>query len=249
MKEKLKNAPIKETVIGLGISDYSFGDIKGNPIYSELSKIYTKIAPTYNGEFKIENGICSQNTQICGYSFCNKESTERVFLDNNRIAFSDKNKYENFDVFFKKFQKVFNIINKVLSTNKFSVIALRQVNVFLLGQEELYDQKNMPIKFFPNFSLYKEEPVQFAQLAQFSGTYNLQSQQDTRMKATIKSSLQFVGQPPKLQVIFDINTLFDISKENKPLENIEDYLTNLRSFKNDIFFSNISSDIKEFSNE
>lgn len=65
----------------------------------------------------------------------------------------------------------------------------------------------------------------------------------------VNSSLQFIGENPKLQVVFNIDTIADVTKEKISSNNsdrIAEYILKLKDFKNEIFFANVDVDIKEF---
>ncbi|MDR1196588.1 MAG: TIGR04255 family protein [Endomicrobium sp.] len=248
MNEKLKNPPIKETVIGIGINNYFSGDLKDTSLYDEIVKIYPKTSPNYNTGITIIDGkIQKTDNDICGYCFQSEDNRESVFIDNNRIAFSDRSKYESFEVFFNKFKKVSEIIGHKKPIEKCSQIALKYVNQIFLEQNELLDANSPKIKFLPNFRTNKDGKL-FAELAQFAGNYVLQSASNTQVKSFVNTSLQFIGNPPRLQVLFIIDTVIDISNADKDaLSNLENYMSQLREFKNMIFFGNVEKDIKEFS--
>ncbi|MDR2427404.1 MAG: TIGR04255 family protein [Endomicrobium sp.] len=248
--EKLKNPPIKETVIGIGINNYFSGDLKNTPLYNELVKIYPKTIPTYNTDISIVDGkIQNTNNDICGYCFQSEEGKESTFVAYNRIAFVDRNRYESFDIFFNKFKKIFNLIQESKPVKKCTQIVLKHVNQIFLEQSEL--STPIPkIKFLPNFNTKTKTNTTaqwFAQLSRFSGSYIIQSVKNTQIKSFIDTSLQFVGNPPRLQVLFIIDTVVDVNNDLNALSNLEDYMSQLRDFKNTIFFENVERDIKVFS--
>ena len=244
--KKLKNPPIKECVIGIGIKNYFNHDLKEEPIYNEIQKIYPKISETTKNDIKIKGKDIETQAVSNGYRFSSESNKEHIFIEKNRVAFADTNKYENFDIFFSKFDRLLNIVRKYLPIESIEQIALKYVNHIILDQDEVVDKQK--IKFLPNFAVLNKDKL-FAKLIGFGGNYILQSEKYTNIKALVNSSLQFIGENPKLQVVFNIDTIADVTKEKISSNNsdkIAEYILKLKDFKNEIFFANVDDDIKEF---
>ncbi len=246
MYKKLKNSPIKECVIGIGIKNYFDCELKTKSIYNEIEKMYPKISATTKNDIKIKGKDIDTQVVSNGYRFSNEFNKEYLFIEKNRVAFADTNKYENFDIFFSKFDRVLNIIKKYLPIEHIEQIALKYVNHIILDQDEVVNKQK--IKFLPNFAVLNKDEL-FAKLIGFGGNYILQSEKYTNIKALVNSSLQFIGENPKLQVVFNIDTIADVTKEKISSNNsdrIAEYILKLKDFKNEIFFANVDVDIKEF---
>ena len=81
--KKLKNPPIKECVIGIGIKNYFNHDLKEEPIYNEIQKIYPKISETTKNDIKIKGKDIETQVVLNGYRFSSESNKEHVFIEKN----------------------------------------------------------------------------------------------------------------------------------------------------------------------
>jgi hypothetical protein len=77
-------------------------------------KLYPKIISNYNAKITIvDRETQNTNSDIGGYCFQSEDTKERVWVDYNRIAFADKNKYESFDVFLINLKKHLRLFKRI----------------------------------------------------------------------------------------------------------------------------------------
>lgn len=239
----LKNPPIKEVSLEVYCSNF-LTDIKETEyVYKLLASDYPNMKPAYllNQRVNPKDGKIETLQTVNGTFMTNADNSENIFVNLHGIRFCDRNKYSGFKDYYDKFKKIFEAINNSKPFSYPINISLEYVNVFSLQKEELINVPVPKIKFLPSLQI-TEENGNFAGLTAFSGNYIVQSNTFSGIQAMIGTDLQFIGNPVKLQVIFAIKAFSKI----KNLSEIDNELQKLRTFKNEIFFSNISRDIESF---
>ena len=242
---KLKNPPIKEVALDIAIDNYFSNISEIDAICVEIEKTYPNKKPSFGikPSINVNNNKLESVSEITGYIFSNQDNTEILIIDKKRIIFVDRNKYANFENFYSKFKKVFEQINKIKPIQNPREMGLKYANVFSLEQDEVINTNPPKVNFLPNFAAFDRSPEKkkFAGLTRFAGNYMLQADNNTELIAFINTDLQFVGSPLRMQTVFVIDTLLRIKEISLDAD-----VAKLREFKNEIFFANVDSNIKEF---
>lgn len=243
---KLKNPPIKEVVLGIGYANHLTNMDELTSLCDIFRDNYPERKPIIDARFALTGGTGNINasTQTSGFSLTNKEKTETLLIDFNRITLVDRNKYVSFDVFYKKFLDIFKKAESFKKIRSPRDIGLKFFNQFSLDQEEIKQNK---ICFFPSIKTFvqeegKEQP--FGGWAQTSSRCLLQSTDYREMQGLVSTDLQFVGSPTRLQITLIIDTKISIISVDENL--LCECVRKLQDFKNKIFFANVKSDVKEF---
>nr|QGT50632.1 hypothetical protein Elusimicrob1349_1020 [uncultured Elusimicrobia bacterium] len=241
---KLKNPPIKEVVLGIGYTNHLANSEELDDLCDIFKESFPDKKPILDTSFNltVETGCVESSTRKSGYSLTNKEKTETLLIDFNRITLVDRNQYISFEKFYEKFLNIFRqavAFKKITSPRD---IGLKFFNQFPLDQEELKQKK---INFLPSINTKLEsEEKDFAGWAKTSSRCLLQSLDCTEMQGLVSTDLQFLGYPIRLQTTLVIDTKINITTIDESLlcENVK----KLQDFKNKIFFANVKPDVKDF---
>lgn len=242
--KKLKNPPIKEVVIALGVSKLFENISELAPVSQYLSTMFKERKESFKRDIVVDDNNVKDTKLLNGYMFISENKKEFFNLEGNRIAFTSREPYTSFDVFFDKFAA---ILEGVLENKKDIMfdkkIALRYLNIFNVS---ISTELEKILKFLPNFATQLDGQY-YAGLGNFTGVFDL-SNNDPIAKANARVNLVLRPLPlkgsqdlAKLSIIFDIDTSKQI--EEITLDKIKENLKNLKDFKNQIFFSNINTNL------
>ena len=174
----------------------------------------------------------------------NENKNEIWSLDLKRILFSDKTKYTSFDNFLNKFSNKAHKIYNELNETTTNLIVLRYSNEFSFKISELSENFAI-LPFFEQ----KYNNILYASNESYMNVINIVSSDNDKMSATINT--KFVVDEidsSKLLINFDIEIKYQINNKIN-LEQIYAYLTEMREFKNKIFFSNVIKAREVFNND
>lgn len=249
IKQKLKNAPIKEVVIGLAIEGLFDTPDSIEKFYEQSSLKNTFINKEELKSVKFE---ISEKPKILqdvspGYVFTNVEKTETIVIELNTIRYSDKSKYLSYESFIAKFG---NIVDNILaySTAPLSLkeIGLRYINQFNLNANKIGTE----FLINPTIQLSNSQEISedlFAAMNNYLSMANIQSLQNANIFSTVKTVFKALN-PMLLDITFDIDTHDTTSYTVNSKEELNEKVLKLKDFKNLIFFSNFKNpyEMKEF---
>ncbi len=242
----LDNPPIKEVALAIYIQNPRYNNEFIQNFKNSNLLDFPKNLPIKNINIAIDDneGITVSTKGICSLS--NETDSEIWSFDLNRILYSDKTKYSNFDNYLKKFLNKFNILCTNLGENVYSNhIALRYSNEFSLKMEEL--DKNFTI--LPLFQQHYNNKL-YALNTSYMCFANIVNAENEKMKASVNAN--FVvdkDDTAKFLINFDIEIKYDVDNIIcQDTEKLKECLSEMRLFKNKIFFSNIINPRKVFDN-
>lgn len=244
-RNKLGRPPISEVVVGISFENIfkSFEEIQNFYENSNFKSSYT-----IEEELRAISLEVSEQPQLTqniarGLSFSSKDKKESIYIETDKLMFSDRNTYISFQVFIDKFILILDELFK-FSNNSISVqdIGLRYNNIFRLPFNILANQ--FKIKSSMNIDEFDKQYAIYLNHLEMS---NIQSLENENMFATVKTILKD-SNDVSLQVIFDIDTHLQKKYNIVSIEEFNSKVRLLKNFKNKIFFSNFENayDIEEF---
>ena len=242
--KKLNNPPIKEVIMGVACEGLfkTFEDIKSFVESISISSDYPVMDETHSIMFDIGFSPIVRQSNSIGYRLSTKNESEEIHLELNKIMFMDKNKYDSFETFWRKFEYVLSKIFEYKSNNiEVQDLGLRYVNQFLFSNEQLSKRFYLKQSFGSNEG---EKPFKLLNSLYIS---QIQSVNDKNVFGVIKH----ISQPDNevsTNVVFDIDTHMNKIINIENIDSLKNELLKLKEFKNTIFFSNFddASTIKEF---
>ena len=235
----LKNPPIKEVALALYIKSPKYDIDFINNFKDENMQDFPNLLPFKSVNIQINDNEeikVSEQEDNAAYTLSNKENNEIWNMDIKRILFADKTKYKSFTNFLNKFLNKFDILYSKLE-NSLSVdyIALRYSNQFSFKIEEL----NKNIAILPLFnSNYNKK--QYSTNTSYMCINNILNSENDKMNARVNTAFA-VNEVNAIELLinFDIEVGYIIQNNQITKEQLDNYLIEMREFKNKIFFSNI----------
>jgi len=244
-RRKLNNPPIKEVIIGLSI-DGLFSSLEDITLFCDnfsLKEKYVNKEEIQSVTFEVgEEPKIIQNT-ASGIVIFTANDDETIHIQPNNIMFTDKTKYESFEIFFEKFALIATNIREIFNKKiEVSDIGLRYVNNFSIPMEKLLES----FKIAPTISCEEDRDV-FAGIANYLSVTNIVSTFDNSLQASIKTAFRALD-INNLNIIFDIDTHITEPFTVDAVDDLKNKLSQLKDFKNKIFFSNFINayDMEEF---
>ena len=235
----LKNPPIKEVALALYITSADFDSIFIEKFKNNILQDYPEILSLQTFNISIKDGkeiSVSKKDNINSYSLSNTTKTEIWNVDINRILFSDKNKYEDFDNFLEKFVRKYSFVYSNLKEDaKVSLLALRYSNEFSFSFDKLQEIFSILPLFQQN---YNNEF--YASNISHMNVANIVNVNNERMTSLVNTMFR-VNEVDNTKIIvnFDIEVKYNIDNANiMDIECLKRYLMEMRLFKNKIFFAN-----------
>lgn len=234
--QKLDNPPIKEAVIGVGISCFSSNDeIEDFYNNTDLHNDYPNKLSRKKILFSFNNEGHRIGQQEEGYML--QKENEELFVEKSRITLIDRNEYLSFDILLKKYQKIWNSFEKFIS-NKNKIFKVNDVALRYMNRFELPNPTKLKEQFLilPSIKLQDFDNEDIGILDEYLGSYSLQSD---RYKSS--GNIQVLIKPTinnTVEIIFDID-VHDVDNLPQDFNGIKNTLFRLKEFKNSIFFANI----------
>lgn len=236
----LTKPPIQEIVLGIGYRNYLSEPTDLQKICDLFLDQFPQKYPVFEMNFTKE--LTRSERKTIGHTLVNSSQTESLIIDTNRVTFIDRSKYQGFDPFYEKFIRIFRKINEFKAITTPINIGLKIVNKFFLDINEV-NSESPKVKFLPQIAL-KYSDKDFASCLRTGGRYLLRDMMDSNLQSVVSTELQPLGEPPRFQAIFITDTAVPIEKIDETILKVN--LDKMREFKNKIFFSNISENIKDF---
>ncbi len=249
-KFHLDNPPIKEVALALCIDSAKYDIDFIEKFKQENLKDFPNVAPFQSVNIKIKNNdeiqVDSVN-KFNAYTLTNEANDELWNIDLNRILFADKTKYVSFDTFLDKFLKKYNLIYSLLNEDfNVKLIALRYSNEFAFKIQDL----NNNFAILPLFQQQYKGELYASNASHLSvanvidiGNSNINAMVNTMFKVNPMNTSE-------LLINFDIEVKYSIeNKINLNVENLTNLLSEMRIFKNKIFFSNVLKANEVFNND
>ena len=246
VKQKLNNSPIKQVIIGLVIEGLFDNPSSIDTFYEQwsLKDTFTKSEIIKSVKFEINEKPKILQDITPGYVFKNADETETIVIELNTIRYSDQSKYVSYEHFIEKFsciiESIFSYYDKTFNIKE---IGLRYINCFDIESQRL-DNEFMIV---PTIRLNTDDNLPFATYSNYLSMANVQSQSNANMFATVKTVYK-VKSPLLLNITFDIDTHDTTSYTLSSKEELNEKVSDLKEFKNLIFFSNFKNayEMKEF---
>lgn len=245
-KKCLKNAPIKEVIIGISSDELfkSFEDIEEFFKNSSLNEKFKPIQELKRFALEMNGKDAKFNKTISiGKGYENKNKSERINIELDRIMFIDRSKYTNFKTLSNKFYLILEEIFKFKKcTIKTNDIGLKYTNVFDFTNDKLKE------KFYikPIMSYTNSENKIYGKQLNSAFMSQIQSTEYNNAYAIIQTVISKIS-GDKYKIIFDIDT-HTHNIEIQDVNSFKKEILKLKEFKNEIFFSNFDNayTIEEF---
>ncbi len=239
--EHLKDAPIVEAVIEIKSR-------QSNNVKENISEFYNIIKAKYPNkskelinkirfDFKSKNEI-SVTRDEGNTRFESLDKKQILIVHNSGFRFSRLKPYTSWETILLEIQEIIDFFKKHFKHDVVERLGVRNINKIYVDPDR-YDEL---LNFKPNIKGIEENKIGVHNAMQRFVLGNLQIE----AKAIVNHIISPVRREDKvlLEVVFDIDTVKDVST---PYEwgRIEKYLTQLRDFKNHLFFNNITDTLKE----
>ena len=236
----LKKAPIKEAII-----EFRYPSIKGLS-FEELEKISSPLTKKYPNkktgyeqqiEFEITEGKGKSKVKdrIPKSVILSLPNKNNVHLENGRFLFSKMGPYDKWELFSEEAIEAWSLVNENLNVKEFTRMGVRFINNLNLpkGEDCLKDHLQSPPKVSEEICDISIEGF-LTRLVLVNTKYN-------DIKAYVTLGLDHNKNPMEdtLPVILDIDVIKS-GKINLDLNTVIENLSNLRNFKNELFFKSLT---------
>lgn len=247
--KSLNNPPIKQVSAGLLFEPVfkSFDDIQSFYESSKLKELFSKkeITKTMAVLMDKEPKITQDVMEFLKLS--NSENLKELYIDSSRILYIDGDKYDNFDTFSSKLYEILDVFfNNSIKELKLKEVGLRYINSFNLPQNKLGEL----FYVCPQINLTKDKNPNnpYAYMSNNLTISSIVNAKNKSITAIVKNMINLNKETPLLNIVFDIDTNMCKEYTLSKSEDLKQDFLDLKSFKNQIFFSNFENayDIEEF---
>lgn len=239
---KLKNPPVimaifqlKFDIGAVTISDYLKCDkklrlklpLRNDNIHSNINMPATK--PIIGGIVKV---VGTQNSEVTAHTFYTPDQKLKLQLESDNILFIDETKYSGWDHFINQIKEYLEILKPVLVEKEVKRVSMRFINQFV------FDEFDDPTEYFTTtLSSTNEKGFPFP-ISKY-GFRMIMKNPNENIHAIVNQNVE-TPLPNKFNYIFDIDVLAKTG-HLYDIEYIESVILELREFKNEIFFQNLTS--------
>lgn len=233
----LKNAPIVEAIFQIKFElpkNIQLLDLKNyhDLVKEEFPTILER--NSFKGTFNLEaSGIdeksLSSKTNLDAYYFSNQEKTKSITIKLDSFTFSNFENYKGWDNFISEVMKYCSSFTEKYKPISIKRIAVRFINEIKLKTPVEYEKYFYIPKYGHNDSLGTIDYDLFNYFSQSSYVNN-----EINAKANLTLGVRNNKEDEdSINFIIDIDVYKEISED---IENINEHLEDLRSFKNELFF-------------
>lgn len=176
--------------------------------------------------------VGTQNAEITAHTYFTRDQKMKLQLENNSILFIDETKYSGWDNFIEKIIEYLRIIEPVLEKKTVNRISMRFINQFV------FDKFDDPTEYFTTtISSTNEKGLPFP-ISKYGFRMVLKNPKDS-IYSIVNQNVETPTEN-RFNYIFDIDVL-EHTEFQFDIKLIIKSLLELRVFKNEIFFQNLTA--------
>ncbi len=246
-ERKLDNPPIKDVVLAITFDslfdENNTVNLYANEVQNKTG--FNKVNTMGSFQVHIDAKTGMQEVKSIENAFLQSRDKKQSFsIELNKLWYSDKSKYKNFDNFYRKIDKIYSMLN-VNKNFEVREIGLKYVNSFCLPLNLL----DRHFEILPIFNNQSKDGNYYSLVKKYSNNINVVSSKFEKVGAYV--SIYYTATlNADIKIDFIIDTYYKSLGEVKTFSEIYQKCSILREFKNEIFYGNIFhiDEIKEFHN-